>query len=615
VVTWLTRRTAKGRDLGGAVVRYAPAGVDLDSPGAASAVGTTSISGDTALLGSGATTRAVSRATLTGLAPGSVYHYRLENTGGADTYRSADYTFTTEPADRSEPFTFLDFADSQSSPPATGYARFWTATLDAALTRVPNAAFAIHTGDIIDDETRAQLDGWATATGDRLASIPFAPVLGNHEDGASHQAALAQVFPGGTPLGSRGYALNYWFTYGNALFVNLNTNYCSPAQLRAQGKAVERIVAAQARRKGIGGRDKLVIVSLHKSPYGGRHSTPGDSFYRDSMSIRDNLVPALEASGVDLVLSGHDHNYIRTHPMRNDSPTTATAQLGGRDLIDSGRDGIAYLIPRNSGQKSYPQTALAGKWWIKTLQDPRTDWGPNNLSADPSGGVYAKVTVSGETIQVESYTVAGRLIDAFGITQAGLGTGLPAAPAGPPTEAKVAALGLAVGTPSSVKVGAALTVGGVPSDWDVAYQWRRGGAAIAGATASSYPLTAADVGAKLAVEVTVPELGASQTSRAVVVKVTPVLSTKAKGSALAITVKVPAPARATGTVTATLARDGQAVSWSGKATRTATLTARSKAKAALTLPRLPKGTYTVALTYSGNTTTAQAGATITVEAK
>lgn len=50
------------------------------------------------------------------------------------------------------------------------------------------------------------------------------------------------------------------------------------------------------------------IVALHRGPYGATY---------DSAEVRDALTPAFDEAGIDLVLQGHDHNYVRTYAMNN----------------------------------------------------------------------------------------------------------------------------------------------------------------------------------------------------------------------------------------------------------------------------------------------------------
>ena len=42
--------------------------------------------------------------------------------------------------------------------------------------------------------------------------------------------------------------------------------------------------------------------------------------WRDTPALREHWVPIFDKHHVDLVLQGHDHAYLRTYPMRGNSP-------------------------------------------------------------------------------------------------------------------------------------------------------------------------------------------------------------------------------------------------------------------------------------------------------
>ena len=52
------------------------------------------------------------------------------------------------------------------------------------------------------------------------------------------------------------------------------------------------------------------IVCMHKSPY----TLGKDGKWPDALYLQESLAKVLDKCGVDLVLSGHDHQYLRTKP-------------------------------------------------------------------------------------------------------------------------------------------------------------------------------------------------------------------------------------------------------------------------------------------------------------
>ncbi len=127
---------------------------------------------------------------------------------------------------------------------------------------------------------------------------PFAPVLGpgtalyavlgNHDvarsDGSAQMRALGM--PG-----------RWWSQQvGNVLLVGLDSNDLTPQQLRW----LDRTLA--------GSTATWKVVALHHPPYSA-------GYQGSQLQVRRDVVPVLERHGVQLVLSGHDHDYQRSVPL------------------------------------------------------------------------------------------------------------------------------------------------------------------------------------------------------------------------------------------------------------------------------------------------------------
>jgi len=353
-------------------------------------------------LAAGVTARNEQHVTVTGLEPGQSYDYRLGDTttsaGSVSRYYSATYHFTTEPS-AAEPFTFIHFADSQGD--TSSYTKYWGNTVSKALTKLPDAAFIIDTGDMTDPHAPAQIDATAiahwdaffNAVGAGFSGPAFLPVLGNHEGSAASPVSFYQsVFPVGSQEGCpvSGYPLNYAYTYGNALFLELNSNYTSGADLTKQIAWIRSVAA------GVGA-GKVIIAAFHKGPYGELHS--GDA---DVAAIKNSLVPVLEEVGVSLVLQGHDHQYYRSFPIKGGKPNTSVAG----NLICTATDGAVFMCTGTSGQKTH---AMYKKAWISKYWDPTTQGG--NATQD----TYSAITVDGDRISVNVYNTGDQLVDSYTI--------------------------------------------------------------------------------------------------------------------------------------------------------------------------------------------------------
>ena len=158
--------------------------------------------------------------TLTGLAPGKRYLYRVGVQGGA---WSEVQSFRTAPA-KEERFKFLIFGDSQSY----SY-EVWRKTLQQAAAANQDAAFMVNVGDLVDvGQDYGQWEGWFDAGKGVIDAISVVPVVGNHETYTPEaKFSMPTLFtaqlkvPGNGPDGLKGQV--YSFDYGNVHFSVLDS--------------------------------------------------------------------------------------------------------------------------------------------------------------------------------------------------------------------------------------------------------------------------------------------------------------------------------------------------------------------------------------------------------
>ncbi len=222
-------------------------------------------------------------ASLEGLSPDTIYCYQLADDDGL---LSAKTGFRTAPsADSNRPIRFMAFGDS-------GGGNADQLALLAQMYTVP-FELMVHTGDIAyDDGTIAEFERTVFAVySELLRNIPFFPSAGNHEYRTMQGAPFREVFalPGGG--GEKWYS----YDWGRIHFIALDTE----ADLATQAAWMDADLAATTR--------PWKIVYFHKPPYSsGSHGS-------DS-SVRRHFAPVFEKHHVQLVLSGHDHNYERMIP-------------------------------------------------------------------------------------------------------------------------------------------------------------------------------------------------------------------------------------------------------------------------------------------------------------
>jgi Predicted phosphohydrolases len=313
-------------------------------------------------------TRVIYKAELKNLKPGTVYVYRV---GYTNCYSAQGAFKTAEHALKS--FTFINITDTQGV--SVGDYAKWKNILDKALGRFPDARFLVHTGDMVDDGQRInQWDTFTRVVGSELMKLPIAPVVGNHEvlnknstnfnaKNFTDRFDLPVEQDTGAPDGTV-----YSFDYGNTHIAVMNTQ-CGSDNLKKQGNWLRNDMSKSNK--------TWKIVALHRGPYGATYNTT---------DIREAWTPIFDELGIDLVLQGHDHNYVRSYPMKNGA------------VVKSGK-GTIYMVGNSGGVKFYPQKSRF--WQAVDLQ--------------PKMKMYIAVTVSGSKMSMEAYDSNNTLRDAVTI--------------------------------------------------------------------------------------------------------------------------------------------------------------------------------------------------------
>ena len=300
-----------------------------------------------------------------GLTPGVTYQYRVGN--GTKAGWSEVSTFTTESAAEDDPFSFLFFTDTQSEN-AAGFA-IWTKLYELGLEKYPDTKFALHSGDIVEDGSRMnQWELFLHASKGLSKQIPFMSVVGNHDvygDGESIYQSLFP-YPQNGPAGKEGFV--YSFDYGNAKFIMLNSEF-----------GVQDMNEQQAWiREEVENSDKeWTIAMFHRPAYKSNPLT-------GTNATAQTFAPVLEEMGVDVVLNGHDHAYMRTHAMKDGQ-------------VQANGEGTVYVIGGSAGPKFYP------------VEDNEYV----NVQYDTDKQVFTSIAIEGKQLKGEVYTIDNELVDSF----------------------------------------------------------------------------------------------------------------------------------------------------------------------------------------------------------
>jgi predicted phosphodiesterase len=244
-------------------------------------------------------------ATLTDLEPATTYAYTVERETA-----EFDGEFTTAP-EADSTVRFVAIGDSGTA----SQAQYDIATEMVAAE--PDAV--LHTGDVV--YRRGALCHYGTKYfapyRDLIANVPVYPTIGNHDLMAGDGDAYFDTFvlPQDNVAASEEY---YAFDYGPVQVISISSEFYDDDDEAA-------IAEQRAWLEGELSSSELpwTIVLLHRSPYS---STDG----KDSSDVRENLTPIFAEHEVDLVLSGHAHNYERSVPI--DGVTYIVTGGGGAGL-------------------------------------------------------------------------------------------------------------------------------------------------------------------------------------------------------------------------------------------------------------------------------------------
>ena len=148
-----------------------------------------------------------------------------------------------------------------------------------------------------------------------LKNIVVWPAIGNHDYNHnipfSPSPAYFDIFTlpsnaecGGVASGTEKY---YSYNYGNIHFVVLDSYDVSRSSTGAMATWIQNDLTANTQ--------PWVIAYWHHPPYTkGSHNSDNSNFLDGELvDMRQNIIPILEAKGVDLVLNGHSHVYERSY--------------------------------------------------------------------------------------------------------------------------------------------------------------------------------------------------------------------------------------------------------------------------------------------------------------
>lgn len=368
------------------------------------------------------------KVTVTGITEETVYYYQYYLDGAW----SVTYKYESQ---NQESFSFLYVGDPQIGASvgqtATGmtdaqtaeYAArndtySWNTTLESALDANEDVSFMISAGDQINETVKTasaekdlqqEIEYAGFLSPLTLKSLPLATTIGNHDSRtANYQNHFNNPNSFTEETSATAAGNGYYFTYGDALFIMLNTNNYNCADHEALlKKAVEANPDA-----------KWKVVTFHHDIYG----SGMDHSDSDGIILRTQLTTLMDKYDIDVVLQGHDHTYSRSYQLTSDekkhtaydssvnltdetTKTEFSLQNQCYNIVSKAEnkvknpDGVLYLEANSAtGSKFYNLIATQQDYIASRSQT----WTPT----------YSVIDVTDTTLTVNTYDVeTGKKID------------------------------------------------------------------------------------------------------------------------------------------------------------------------------------------------------------
>ena len=385
------------------------------------------------------------KAEITGLKAGTAYEYQIGKKGSSlQNHWSDVFSFTTAKENIDE-FSFIAFGDTQGY--EWNHFKYAKVALDEAFEKVPNPAFLLHTGDVVDSGYQAsQWNRYFRTLGDYGANVANFVAIGNHDTRTdkdvmsnsmknnffsfyfNHPDVDTNEFKidpaiyeklsdsGKVQVDNMGETV-YSYNYGNAHFVVLNTGtYANTGnETYPDDKHIIEMQRAWLEKDLEANKDAAwTIVVCHEAMY---HKN-------GNKQDRKYLTDVIEKYGVDLVIEGHSHLYTRSYPMKDGKIVTKTST----DVIEKETGTIYMTIGATT-----PSHSAIGTSTVEAMY--KILYSANEQPA------YTTVSIKGNKLTFTTRQANGLVLDSFIIRGEGVSddelTDAPAtdAPDAPVTDA------------------------------------------------------------------------------------------------------------------------------------------------------------------------------------
>ena len=258
----------------------------------------------------------------------------------------------------------------------------WNKTLEQAKITAPNASFILSAGDQIDYAGTDSSDGKNVRESEYagftypalLRMLPLATTIGNHESKGTNYKYHYNNPNSEDGLGSTNSGSDYYFSYGNVLFISLNSNNRNTVEHRELlKKAVESNPDA-----------KWKVVMFHHDIYGSGqpHSDT------DGANLRALFAPLMDEFSIDMCLTGHDHSYARSYLMAD-----GTA-IQYDDSVAINPEGTLYIAAGSASGSKFYKLATTKQYYIAERSNTQIP-------------TFSTIDFSDESIVIKTYDYNG----------------------------------------------------------------------------------------------------------------------------------------------------------------------------------------------------------------
>ncbi|MCL2801137.1 MAG: metallophosphoesterase [Treponema sp.] len=336
--------------------------------------------------GAGSSLFDTNKVTVTGLESNTEYAYRVGN--GSEWSRI--YTFKTQ--NPNGVHRIIAVSDPQIA--GERDVPFWQNTARLAVERAPDAAFILIAGDLVDYANDInEYTGYLAPR--ELRSYPVMAAPGNHDLDAFMRQNLEQVaympliyqWPNGQFIRQDPFSgWNYYFSYGNTLYISLNSSIKNVEDHRA---FMQRAIASHP-------NAAWRVANFHHDIYGvGDHAGSG---YGDSAAMQSDWSPFLDEFNIDIVFNGHDHIYARSFFIKGDEIQKYQMPAVLEQDITQANPAGAYILPTGT---LYISLSTAGTKFYDPEMQNWVAYTPGRLNVQE----YTIMTVDGINLILETYRV------------------------------------------------------------------------------------------------------------------------------------------------------------------------------------------------------------------